>query len=164
MKDIFNTIADIVKPDRNTITEKEIANQSIKEGEIMNMKRLVLCDFLSLKEGDIISLSTNGDKSIFVTVWNRKIDVPFYGNDKGKWSKENPCPKTQHNLHITEYKPNIHFKWVKENVPPFTVMEFKIPPVPKDLTKHVTGLYNYEEWINVNIDKIIKDLEYSKVI
>jgi hypothetical protein len=127
------------------------------------MKRLVLKDFLSLKEGDIISLSTGSSNTIYVTVMNREIDVAFYGNDKGRWGKDNPSPKSGNNP-VIDYKPNIHFKWVKESVAPFTAMEFKMPQCPKDLTKHLMSLYSGVEWEQMCMQKIIDDLEKQGVI
>ena len=125
------------------------------------MKKLVLKDFLSLKEGDIISFSRSSNV-IYVTVGNREIDVQFYGNDKGRWGKDNPCPKSGDNAAM-DYKPNVHFKWVKEKVNPFTAMELKMPQCPKDLTKHLVSLFSQSEWEQVCIKKIIEDFEKQGV-
>lgn len=127
------------------------------------MKRLVLKDFLALKEGDIISLTSNGYNTFYVSVDNREIDVPFYGNDKGRWGKDNPSPRSGNNP-VTDYKPNVHFMWVKEKIVPFTAMEFKMPPCPRDLTKHITYMYSGDEWMQICRDKIISDLESQGVI
>jgi len=127
------------------------------------MKRLVLKDFLALKEGDIISFSTGSSNTIYITVENREIDVVFYGNDKGRWGKDNPAPKSGNNP-VTGYKPNIHFKWVKEKVAPFTAIEFKMPHCPKDLTKHLMSLYSQHDWEQVCIQKIIEDFEKQGVL
>lgn len=127
------------------------------------MKRVVLKDFLSLKKGDIISFSNNGCNIIYITVENRGIDVPFYGNDKGRWGRDNPAPKSGNNP-VTDYKPNVHFKWVKETLPPFVLIELKMPQRPKDLTKHLMFLYSEVEWQQMCMQKVINDLENQGVI
>lgn len=126
-------------------------------------ERLVLKDFLSLQKGDIISLYTMSDK-ITISVLNRTIDVPFYGNQLGRWGKENPMPKSIRNASVQDSLPNVHFIWVKEKVAPFTALEFKMPNCPKDLTKHLRSLYSGAEWQNMCIQKIIDDLESQGVI
>lgn len=127
------------------------------------MNYTVKKDFLSLKEGDIISFSTGSGNNIYVTVQNREIDVPFYGNEKGKWDKTNPCPKSGSDS-ARDYKPNVHFMWVKEKVIPFPALELKMPHCPKDLTKHLMSLYSQHEWEQVCIQKIIEDFEKQGVL
>lgn len=127
------------------------------------MERLVLKDFLALKEGDVISFSTNGSNKIYVNVKNREIDVVFYGNDKGRWGIGNPAPKSGNNI-VEDYKPGVHFKWVKESVAPFHAMEFMMPQCPKDLTKHLMSLYSGVEWQHICMQKVIGDLESQGVI
>jgi hypothetical protein len=124
------------------------------------MKRLVLRDFLSLMEGDIIDFRIGDVNTILVSVGNRKRDVPFYGNDKGKWSKDNPPPSKSYGNNI----PNVHFQWAKESIAEFTAMEFRMPECPKDLTKHLTLLYTQYEWREVCMQKVIEDLENQGVI
>jgi hypothetical protein len=126
-------------------------------------ERLVLKDFLTLQKGDVISLYT-GSNNILIEVINRTIDVPFYGNEKGRWGKENPMPKSIRNASVQDSLPNVHFIWVKEKVAPFTALEFKMPHCPKDLTKHLTTLYSGAEWQKICIQKIIDDLESQGVI
>lgn len=120
-------------------------------------------DFLSLKEGDVISFSTGSINVIYVMVYNREIDVPFYGNEKGKWGKDNPFPKSLPD-HIRDYKPNIHFMWVKKKVNPFTALELKMPDCPNDLTKHLTSLYSQHEWGQVCVRKVIEDFQKQGVL
>jgi hypothetical protein len=122
---------------------------------------LVLKDFLSLKQGDVINLHISSN-IIYVIVGNREIDVTFYGNDKGKWGKDNPAPKS--NNSVTDYIPNIHFKWVKEKLLPFTAMEFSMPKCPKDLTKHNMYVYSGSEWERICMQKVIDDLKNYGVI
>lgn len=128
------------------------------------MKRIVLKDFLSLKEGDVISFSTGGSNTIYITVENREIDVPFYGNDKGRWGGDNPFPRTNSEISKIEYVPNVHFKWIKEKVNSFTAMELKMPSCPKDLTSHLKMLYNSYEWGKVCVQKVIEDFEKQGVL
>ena len=124
---------------------------------------IVLKDYLSLKKGDVISFSIKGSGVICITVENREIDVPFYGNDKGRFCKDNPAPK-MFGIHIKDYIPNIHFKWVKESVGNFTAIELKIPSIPKDLTKHLANLYNQNDWEQLCIQKTINEFKQQNII
>jgi len=124
---------------------------------------IVLKDYLSLKKGDIISFHTKGSGIICISVENREVDVPFYGNEKGLWSKDNPAPRTTERNSLN-YIPNVHFKWVKEFVGTFTAIELKMPSVPKDLTKHLCNLYNQNDWEQICIQKTISEFKVQGVI
>jgi hypothetical protein len=127
------------------------------------MKKVVKKDFLTLLKGDVITFSINMDNVISLSVENREIDVPFYGNKNGSWGKNNPIPKGMGVLDVKKYKPNTHFIWVKEPVEPFTVMEFKIPSRPKNLKMHMRSLYSGDKWNKIYTRKIINDLKSQGV-
>ena len=124
---------------------------------------IVLKDYLSLKKGDIISFSIKGSGVICIDVENREIDVPFYGNDKGKWGVGNPAPPRILKGSL-DYIPNIHFKWVKEFVGSFTAIELKMPSVPKDLTKYLQCLYSQNDWEQLCIQKTINEFKQQGII
>lgn len=128
----------------------------------MRQERLVLKDFMALKEGDIISFTSDGYRNIYIKVRNRQRDIPFYGNKDGKWSKENP-PPNKGRLTI-DYKPNIDFIWIKEEVESFTAMEFKMPECPSDPTKSLSYICSPIEWNKRCLEQVIKDLESIKII
>ena len=124
---------------------------------------IVLKDYLSLKKDDVISFTIEGSGVICIDVKNREIDVVFYGNEKGRWGKDNPAPK-MFGIDSKDYIPNIHFKWVKEFVGTFTAIELKMPNIPKDLTKHLANLYNQNDWEQICIQKTIEEFKKQGII
>jgi hypothetical protein len=124
---------------------------------------IVLKDYLSLKKDDVISFSTKGSSLICIDVENREIDVAFYGNDKGRFCKDNPAPR-MFGIDIKDYIPNKHFKWIKEKVGVFTAIELKMPSIPIDLTKHLVELYNQNDWEQICIQKIIDEFKQQGII
>jgi hypothetical protein len=124
---------------------------------------IVLKDYLSLKKGDIISFHTKGSGIICISVENRETDVPFFGNEKGRWGKDNPSPRTTERGSL-DYTPDVHFKWVKEFVGTFTAIELKMPSVPKDLTKAYCNLYSQNDWEQICIQKTINEFKEQGVI
>ena len=55
-------------------------------------------------------------------------------------------------------------KWTKEEINPFTAMELRIPETPKDTTKEFTLLYSPNEWMNIQVQECIKQLQDADVI
>lgn len=90
--------------------------------------------FLNLLQGDTISFTVSSYNEIFVKVENRMRDVHKAG------------------------------KWTKEEINPFTAMELRIPETPKDTTKEFTLLYSPNEWMNIQVQEYIKQLQDAGVI
>jgi hypothetical protein len=118
------------------------------------MKYIVKKDFCNLLEGDEIDITIDMDGRIYFNVSNRKQMIRYYGNDKGKWGKDNPAPRS-----------GPSFKLIEENIPEFTVMVFnKIPPRPHHPTKELYYADNTENWETKWMIKIINDLENIGVL
>ncbi len=94
---------------------------------------------MNLIVGDIISFY-RGYSEISVKVENRMRDVERYNRESRL------------------------MQWEKEELNPFTAMELKIPETPKDTTKHLMLKYSSQEWMEIQLQTYIKDLQDAGVI
>ena len=119
----------------------------------MYEKIIIKKNFLNLIKGDIISISTDSDRRIYFSVENRTQKVRLYGNEKGKWGKDNPYKKG-----LSE------FMIIDEPVGYKTVIEFGyIPPMEPhqtDKMRFADDSLDTNDWIN----KILDDLKTVGVI
>ena len=88
----------------------------------MQEKIIIKKDFLNLLKGDIVTISTDGDGRIYFNVENRTRKVRFYGNENGKWGKDNPYSKANG-------KPE--FMLIDEPIGYKTIIEFGYIPFPE---------------------------------
>ena len=119
----------------------------------MQEEIIIKKDFLNLLKGDIVTISTDSDGRIYFSIENRTRKVRFYGNENGKWNKENP------------YKEGMpKFILIDEPIGYKTVIEFGyIPykePHPTQEFRFADDSKSTEDWI----DKIINDLKLVGVV
>lgn len=110
-------------------------------------------DFLNLLKGDIVTISTDGDGRIYFNVENRTNKVRFYGNENGKWDRENPYKKG-----------NPEFMLIDEPIGYKTVIEFGYIPFPEphptENMKFADNSKTTEDWIC----KVLNDLKLIGVV
>ena len=121
----------------------------------MQEKIIIKKDFLNLLKGDIVTISTDGDGRIYFDVENRTRKVRFYGNENGKWGKDNPYSKANG-------KPE--FMLIDEPIGCKTIIEFGYIPFPEphptENCKFAVGSKTTEDWIS----KILNDLKLVGVV
>ena len=123
----------------------------------MQEEIIIKKDFLNLFKGDIVTISTDGDRRIYFNVENRTRKVRFYGNENGKWGKDNPYSKAKE-------KGQPEFMLIDEPIGYKTVIEFGYIPLPEphptENLQFSVGSKTTEDWI----DKILNDLKLVGVV
>ena len=119
-----------------------------------NKRYTVKRDFLGFKKDDIVRITIDMDNRIYFES-KRILEELFYGNEKGRWGKDNPYPIGS-KVPTYIFKPYITYVSVMVIQTPQS--PFDKSNYPNDATIHSIAKRMYGNMVDMTVDNSIKEL------